>query len=175
MTGFFFNFFPCVSLVLFFFQLSLLRMSWYVHDSVQWKYSGFHFLCSKLWTVADTSSFAPKLCRMLEKICRGVPSSPISKRIRKKEARFLANPFSSFPTFAGAALGCYNVTNPHFSVDLLTCQAAPMGYNSVSLGWVYSWVSLSVWSLAAVRPAFTDKIRLTGWEMLRCLCWLLFQ
>ena len=50
-----------------------------------WKmnYSGFHFLCSKLWTVVDASSFALKLCRMLEKICRGVPSSPISKRIRK--------------------------------------------------------------------------------------------
>ena len=47
------------------------------------QYSGFHFLCSKLWTVADASSFALKLCQMLEKICRGVPSSPISKRIRK--------------------------------------------------------------------------------------------
>ena len=47
------------------------------------EYSGFHLLCSKLWTVADASSFALKLCRMLEKICRGVPSSPISKRIRK--------------------------------------------------------------------------------------------
>ena len=46
-------------------------------------YSGFHFLCSKLWTVADASSFALKLCRMLEKVCRGVPSSPISKKIRK--------------------------------------------------------------------------------------------
>ena len=59
-------------------------------------YSGFHFLCSKLWTVADASSFALKLCRMLEKICRGVPSSPISKRIKKgssfprKSAQFIS-------------------------------------------------------------------------------------
>ena len=50
-----------------------------------------------------------------------------------------------------------------------------MGYKSVSLGWVYSRVSLSVWPLAVVRPAFTDKIRLTGQEMLLYLCWLLFQ
>ena len=59
-------------------------------------YSGFHFLCSKLWTVADASSFALKLCRMLEKICHGVPSSPISKRIKKgssfprKSAQFIS-------------------------------------------------------------------------------------
>ena len=45
--------------------------------------SGFHFLFSKLWTVTGASLFALKLCRMLEKICRGVSSSPISKRIRK--------------------------------------------------------------------------------------------
>ena len=51
-----------------------------------------------------------------------------------KEVRFLANPLCSFPPFAGATLGCYNVTIPQFSVDLLTCRAAPMGYNSVSLG-----------------------------------------
>ena len=39
------------------------------------------------------------------------------------------------------------------------------------------WVSLSVWLLAVVRLAiaFTDKTRLTGREMLLCLCWLLFQ
>ena len=111
---------------------------------------------------------------MLEKICRGVPSSPISKRI-KKEAHFLANPLSSFPLFAGATLGCYNVTNPQFTLDLLTCRAPPMGYNSVPLGRVYSRVSLSVWFLAVIRLAFTDKIRLTGRETLLCLCWLLFQ
>ena len=50
-----------------------------------------------------------------------------------------------------------------------------MGYNSVPLGRVYSRVSLSVWFLAVIRLAFTDKIRLTGWEILLCLCWLLFQ
>ena len=135
-------------------------------------YSGFHFLCSKLWTVADASSFALKLCRMLEKICRGVPSSPFSKRIRKGSS---FRPLSSFPPFAGATLGCYNVTNPQFSVDLLACQAAPMGYTSVSSGWVYSRVALSVWPLAVIQLAFTDKIRLTGREMLLCFCWLLFQ
>ena len=50
-----------------------------------------------------------------------------------------------------------------------------MGYNSVPLGRVYSRVSLSVWLLAVVRLAFTDKIRPTGRELLLCLCWLLFQ
>ena len=45
----------------------------------------------------------------------------------------------------------------------------------VSLGWVHSGVSLSVWPLAVVRLAFTDKIRLTGREMLLYLCWLLFS
>ena len=50
-----------------------------------------------------------------------------------------------------------------------------MGYNSVPLGRVYSRVSLSVWFLAVIRLAFTDKIRLTGREILLCLCWLLFQ
>ena len=50
-----------------------------------------------------------------------------------------------------------------------------MGYNSVPLGRVYSRVSLSVSLLAVVWLAFTDKIRLTGREMLLCLCWLLFQ
>ena len=50
-----------------------------------------------------------------------------------------------------------------------------MGYNSVLLGRVYSPVSLSVWLLSVVRLEFTDKIRLTGREMLLCLCWLLFQ
>ena len=43
------------------------------------------------------------------------------------------------------------------------------------LGRVYGRVSLSVWLLAVVRLAFTYKIRLTGQEMLLCLCWLLFQ
>ena len=33
----------------------------------------------------------------------------------------------------------------------------------------------SVWLLAVVRLAFTEKIRLTGRELLLCLCWLLFQ
>ena len=137
-------------------------------------YSGFHFLCSKLWTVADASSFALKLCRMLEKICRGVPSSPISKRIKKgssfprKSAQFIS-------PFAGATLGCYNVTNPQFTLDLLTCRAPPMGYNSVQFrpsvqpSFPFSLV------LAVIRLAFTDKIRPTGREMLLCLCWLLFQ
>ena len=44
-----------------------------------------------------------------------------------------------------------------------------------SLSWEYSRVSLSVWPLAVVRLAFTDKIRRTGREMLLCLCWLIFQ
>ena len=50
-----------------------------------------------------------------------------------------------FPHLRGATLGCYNVTNPQFTLDLLTCRAPPMGYNSVPLGRVYSRVSLSVW------------------------------
>ena len=100
---------------------------------------------------------------------------PQFQKESEKEVRFLANPLSLFPPFAGATLGCYNVTIPQFSVDLLTCRAVPMGYKSVSLGWVYSRVSLSVWPLAVVRLAFTDKIRLTGQEMLLYLCWLLFQ
>ena len=36
------------------------------------------------------------------------------------EARFLANPFSSFPPFAGETLGCHNVTNSQLTVDLST-------------------------------------------------------
>ena len=100
---------------------------------------------------------------------------PQFQKESEKEARFHANPLSSFSPFAGATLGCYNVTNPQFTLDLLTCRAPPMGYNSVLLGRVYSRVSLSVWLLSVVRLAFTDKIRLTGREMLLCLCWLLFQ
>ena len=100
---------------------------------------------------------------------------PQFQKESEKEARFLANPLGSFPPFAGATLGCYNVTNPQFTLDLLTCRAPPMGYNSVLSGRVYSRVSLSVWLLSVVRLAFTDKIRLTGREMLLCLCWLLFQ
>ena len=91
---------------------------------------------------------------------------PQFQKESEKDVHFLANPLSSFPPFAGATLGCYNVTIPQFSVEVLTCRAAPMGYNSVLLGWVYSRVSLSVWPLAVVRLAFTDKIRLTGREML---------
>ena len=100
---------------------------------------------------------------------------PQFQKESEKEARFLANLLGSFPPFAGATLGCYNVTNPQFTPDLLTCRAPPMGYNSVLSGRVYSRVSLSVWLLSVVRLAFTDKIRLTGREMLLCLCWLLFQ
>ena len=100
---------------------------------------------------------------------------PNFKKESEKEARFLANPLSSFPPFAGATLGCFNVPNPQFTLDLLTCRAPPMGYNSVLLGRVYSRVSLSVWLLSGIRLAFTDKIWLTGREMLLCLCWLLFQ
>ena len=99
---------------------------------------------------------------------------PQFQKESKKEARFLANPLSSFPPFAGATLGCYNVTNPQFTLDLLTCRAPSMGYNNVPLGRVYSRVSLLVWLLAVVRLAFTGKIRLTGREMRLCLCWLLF-
>ena len=138
-------------------------------------YSGFHFLCSKLWTVADASSFALKLCRILEKICRGVPSSPIWKRIRegssfpRKSALFIS------PICGGNFGVSQRQKSTVFCRSLLTCQAAPMGYNNVSLGWAYSRVSLSVWALAVVRLAFTDKILLTGREMLPCFGWLLFQ
>ena len=100
---------------------------------------------------------------------------PQFQKESEKEARFLANPLSSFPPFAGATLGCHNVRNPQFSVDLWHVRLRRLGYNNVSLGWVYSRVSLSVWPLAVVRLAFTDKIRLTGREMLPCFCWLLFQ
>ena len=72
---------------------------------------------------------------------------PQFQKESEKEARFLANPFISFPPFARATLGCY-VTNSQFTLDLLimlimTGRAAPMRYKSVSLGWVYSRVSLS--------------------------------
>ena len=137
-------------------------------------YSGFHFLCSKLWTVVDASSFALKLCRMFEKICRGVPSSPISKRIRKG---------SSFPRksayFISPICGVnFGVLQRHKSTVYsrsFDVSRSTIGYNSVLLGRVYSRVSLSVSLLAVVWLAFTDKIRLTGREMLLCLCWLLFQ
>ena len=48
-------------------------------------YSGFHFLCSFFRTVADSRSFVLKLCGLLEKIRHGLPSSPISKKIRKED------------------------------------------------------------------------------------------
>ena len=48
-------------------------------------YSGFHFLCSFFRTVADSRSFMLKLCGLLEKIRHGLPSSPISKKIRKED------------------------------------------------------------------------------------------
>ena len=134
-------------------------------------YSGFHFLCSKLRTLADASSFGVKLCRMWKKSVVVCPPPQFQKE-SEKEARFLANPLSSLPPFAGATLGCYNVTNPQFTLDLLWVL---MGYNSVPLGRAYSRFSLSVWLLAVVRLAFTNKIRLTGREMLLCLCWSLFQ
>ena len=49
---------------------------------------------------------------------------PQFQKESEKEAPFLtiANPFSSFPPFVGATLGCYNVTNSQFYVDLLTCR-----------------------------------------------------
>ena len=49
------------------------------------EYSGFHFLCSFFRTVADSRSFVLKLCGLLEKIRHGLPSSPISKKIRKED------------------------------------------------------------------------------------------
>ena len=48
-------------------------------------YSGFHFLCSFFRTVADSRSFVLKLCGLLEKIRHSLPSSPISKKIRKED------------------------------------------------------------------------------------------
>ena len=111
---------------------------------------------------------------MLEKIGHGVPSSPISKRIRKgssfprKSALFIS-------PICGGNFGVLQRQKSTVFCRSLTCRAAPMEYNNVSLGWVYSRVSLSVWPLAVVRLAFTDKILLTGREMLPCSCWLLFQ
>ena len=108
---------------------------------------------------------------MLEKICRGVPSSPTSKRIRKgssfprKSALFIS-------PICGGNFGVSQRQKSTLFCRSLTCRAE---YNNVSLGWVYSPVSHSVWPLAVVRLAFTDKIRLTGREMLPCFCWLLFQ
>ena len=46
---------------------------------------------------------------------------PQFQKESEKEACFLANSLGLFPPFAGATLGCYNVTNPQLSVDLLTC------------------------------------------------------
>ena len=100
---------------------------------------------------------------------------PQFQKESEKEARFLANPLSSFPPFAGATLGCYSVTNLQFTLDLLTCRAPQWGTIAYRFDRVYSRVSLSVWLSAVVRLAFTDKIRLTGRELLLCLCWLLFQ
>ena len=138
-------------------------------------YSGFHFLCSKLWTVADASSFVLKVCRMLEKICRGVPSSPISKRMRKGSSFPRKSAYFISPICGGnfGVLQRHNTTV--FCRSFWHVGMSWWGYNSISLGWVYSRVSLSVWQLAVVRLAFTDKIRLTGREMLLYLCWLLFQ
>ena len=50
-----------------------------------YNYSGFHFLCSFFRTVADSRSFVLKLCGLLEKLRHGLPSSPISKKIRKED------------------------------------------------------------------------------------------
>ena len=128
-------------------------------------YSGFHFLCSKRCTVAGASSFALKFCRTLGKnLSWCAPLSPPKfEKESEKEALFLANPLSSFPPFAGATLG-HNITNPQLTVVLWPCRAAPMRYNSKTLGWAYSRVLLSVWPLAVLRLVFTDTTRLTGWE-----------
>ena len=111
---------------------------------------------------------------MLEKICRGVPSSPISKRFKKG---------SSFPRKSAQFIspicgGNFGVLQRHKSTVYsrsFDMSRSTAGYNNVPLGRVYSRVSLSVWFLAVIRLAFTDKIRPTGREMLLCLCWLLFQ
>ena len=53
-------------------------------------YGGYRFLYSKLWswTVSDARLFALKLCQMLEKICRDVPSSWCAlPKESEKEAR----------------------------------------------------------------------------------------
>ena len=74
---------------------------------VSWKkcrYSGFHFFCSKLWTAADASSFALKLREASERMCHGVPSSPVSKRMRKGR-RFLTNIIRQFPPLKGSFWG----------------------------------------------------------------------
>ena len=93
--------------------------------------------------------------------------------VQKNQKRKLVS--SQIRLVHSPTLGCYNVTNSQFSVDLWTCQAASIRYNSVPLGWVYNRVSLSVWPMAVVRLVSINKARLTGREVLLCLCWLLFQ
>ena len=95
-----------------------------------------------------------------------MPSSPISKRIRKESSFPHKSALFIFPICRGT-FGCYNVTNPQFHLLSIFWHVglhAPMGYNSVPLGQVYGRVSLSVWPLAVVQLAFTDKLRLTGRE-----------
>ena len=144
---------------------SLLFPHFFLTFSSHWNfivYSGFHFSCSKLWTVADAGSFALKLCRMLEKNLSWCALLPNFKKESEKEALFLANPLSSFPPFAGGNFGVPQRQKSTVFCRSLTCRAAPMGYNNVSLGWEYSRVSLSVWPLAVVRP-FTDELTSTYW------------
>ena len=124
-------------------------------------YSGFHFLCSKLWTVADASSFALKLCRMLEKSVVVLCPPPQFQKNQKRKLVSSQTRSLHFPHLRGQLWG---VTSQIHSFLSFFWHGGLRGWgnNSVLLGWVYSRVSLSVWPLAVVRLAFTDKIWLAG-------------
>ena len=146
---------------------------------VSWKkcrYSGFHFSCSKLWTAADAcaSSFALKLNEASERMCHGVPSSPVSKRVRKG-SKVPHKYNKTISTIEGVFLGCDNVTNSPFTVDILTCRAEWVRCNSVKFGWMYCRVSLSVSPMAILRFVSIDAIRLSRREMLLWPCGFFFQ
>ena len=70
-----------------------------------------------------------------------------------------------FPHLRGQLSGVAT-SQIHSFLSIFWRRASPMEYNSVPLGRVYSRVSLSVWLLAVIWLVFTDKIRLTGREML---------
>ena len=91
-----------------------------------------HARSQRMTTVYAIGSFGRK-CQM-KKIYDGVPSSPSSKRIRSRKR-------SSFPR---KSVYCTVVHFPFFIYmyqnrmnlnNLSTCQAQPIRYNSVSLGW----------------------------------------
>ena len=99
---------------------------------------------------------------------------PQFQKESEQEACFLPSLFSSIPSFAGATLGCCNVTNPQLPVDPWPCRPEPMRHNGVPLDRVKSWASLSVGHCRSFDLHLPLKLDLLD-EKCSFSFWLLFQ